>query len=61
MAKKSAAEAANEKLFTKEALVGSKHFIRNRDLVSALLEDGKEYTIKEVEEQISKYLKGKVN
>ena len=58
--KKPAASAAKEPKFSKEALVNSKRFRNNRDLVSALLEDGVEYTISEVEVMITNYLKGKV-
>lgn len=46
--------------FEKSKLVNSERFKHNRDLVSALLEDGKSYTIKEVESKIEKYMKGKV-
>ena len=57
---KSAASAATEPKFIKESLVNSKRFRNERDLVSALLEDGAEYTISEVETMIAKYMKGKV-
>lgn len=56
----SAASAAKEPAFTKEVLVTCKKFRDNRDLVSALLKDGVEYTISEVEGMITKYMKGKV-
>ena len=58
--KKSAASAATEPKFTKESLMNSMRFRNERDLVSALLTDGKEYAISEVEEMIMKYMKGKV-
>ena len=58
--KNPATEVAIEPAFTKEALMNSKRFRNERDLVSALLEDGKEYTIPEVEDAIAKYMKGKV-
>ena len=58
--KKPATSVAIEPVFTKEALMNSKRFRNERDLVSALLEDGKEYTIPEVEDAIAKYMKGKV-
>jgi hypothetical protein len=58
--KNPAASAAKEPMFTKDVLVNSKRFREKRDLVSALLKDGVEYTICEVEDMISKYLKGKV-
>ncbi len=50
-----------EPKFTKESLLNAKRFRDQRDLVSALLEDGEEYTVSEVEEMITNYLKGKVN
>lgn len=58
--KNSAASAAKEPVFTKIALVNSKRFRNERDIVSALLEDGVEYTVSEVEAMIAKYMKGKV-
>ena len=58
--KKSTAKAVKESKFTKEALVNSKRFRNERDIVSALLEDGVEYTVSEVEEMITEYLKGEV-
>ena len=58
--KKPAASAAKDPVFTKNALVNSKRFRENRDLVSALLKDGVEYTVSEVEVMITKYMKGKV-
>ena len=58
--KKTAASAAQEPKFTKEILVESKRFRNERDLVSALLEDGEEYAISEVEGMIMEYMKGKV-
>ena len=58
--KKPAASAATESKFTKEALVNSKRFQNECDLVSALLEDGSEYTISEVETMIAEYMKGTV-
>ena len=50
-----------EPKLSKEALLNAKRFRKDCDLVSALLEDGVEYTISEVEEKIEKFLKGKVN
>lgn len=58
--KNPAASAAKELAFTKDALVNSKRFRNNRDLVSALLKDDVEYTVSEVEIMIEKYMKGKV-
>lgn len=58
--KNSAASAAKEPTFTKEALVNSKRFRNEHDIVSALLQDDVEYTISEVEDMIKNYMKGKV-
>ena len=49
-----------EPKFSKVELLNAKRFRNERDLVSALLTDGVEYTISEVEEKINKFLKGKV-
>ena len=49
-----------EPAFTKEALLKSKRFCDNRDIVSAVLEDGVEYTVSDVEKMITNFMKGKV-
>lgn len=46
--------------FTKDQLATSKRYASMRDLVSVLLEDGKQYTLAEVDEKIEKFKKGKV-
>lgn len=46
--------------YTKEQLVASKRYVDRRDLVSALLEPGKAYTLNEVDMLIDKFMKGKV-
>ena len=58
--KKTAAEAAKETAFTKEALLNCRRFRDERDLVYALLNDDMEYTISEVDDMIAEYLKGEV-
>lgn len=58
--KKTAASVANEPKFPKDTLVNSKRFKHNRDIVSAVLKDGVEYTVSEVEIKIAEYMKGKV-
>ena len=58
--KKPAASAAMEPKFTKDALVNSKRFRNERDLVAALLKDDVEYTVSEVDSMIAEYMKGKV-
>lgn len=62
--KKDASEASDlrrsENKFTKNQLVSSARFRNRRDMLEALLDEGKIYTIKEAEEKIEKYRKGKV-
>ena len=48
-----------ETKYTKEQLINSDVFSNKRDLLTALL-DGENYTVKETDELIKKYLKGKV-
>lgn len=57
---KPVAETTMEPTFTKETLMKSKRFHNKQDIVSALLKDGVEYTISDVEGMIEKYMKGKV-
>ena len=57
MADKKTAEAA---VFTKAQLLISKKYAEKRDLISALLEDGKTYTADQADALIEKYLKGTV-
>lgn len=49
-----------ENKFTKEQLVSSKLFRKDKDVLSATLESNKEYTKKEAQEIIEKFKKGKV-
>lgn len=49
-----------ENKFTKSQVLASKKFT-NKDLINAILEDGKSYTLKEVETTVNKYLKGEVD
>lgn len=60
LGKKTVVSATTEPTFTKEILVNSRRFRNKQDIVSALLKDGVEYTISEVEDMIEKYMKGKV-
>lgn len=50
-----------EPKFPKEKILTFKLFAGRRDLLSVLLEDGKEYTITQAEAAIRKFMKGKVN
>lgn len=49
-----------ENKFSKEQLVASNRFRERRDILEALLETWKLYTVKTVEEKIESYMKGKV-
>lgn len=46
--------------YTKEQLIRSARYMKRRDLLSALLEDGERYTFNEVDAMLDKYMKGKV-
>lgn len=46
--------------FTRDQLAVSKRYAPLRDLVSVLLEDGKQYTLDEVDKKIEAFKKGKV-
>lgn len=50
-----------ENKFTKKQLISSKLFRNNQDVLSAMLEDNKEYSESEAQEIIEKFMKGKVN
>ncbi|MCH5186831.1 MAG: hypothetical protein J1F63_00405 [Oscillospiraceae bacterium] len=54
------AEKKPEAKYTKARLIASKRFADRRDVLSAALEQGKEYTLGEAEDIINKFLKGKV-
>lgn len=45
-------ETASAEKFTKNQIVGSKTYVRNRDMLSAVLEDGKTYSKNEIEKII---------
>lgn len=47
--------------FTKEQLFASEKFRDRKDLISALLADGRNYSIAEAEEEINNFMKGKVD
>lgn len=47
-------------VFSKQQLVESCKYANRRDLLKALLEDSKTYTIAEVDAAIDKFMKGKV-
>lgn len=47
-------------VFTKQQLAESKRYKKKRDLLEALLENGKTYTIAQVDKNIGDYLKKEV-
>ncbi len=49
-----------ERMFTKEQIAASQRYADRKDLVNAVLADGKKYTFQDVEKTIENYLKGKV-
>lgn len=55
-----AAQEAAAPTFTRDQLAASKRYATRRDLVNTLLEDGRRYTLAEVDEKIEKFKKGKV-
>lgn len=46
--------------FTKEQLLSAKKYSNRKDILGVLLEDGKEYTIEQVDTLMDKFMKGKV-
>lgn len=60
MSKNTQAETPAVHKYTKEQLVKSARYVNTRDLLGALLEDGKSYSFEEVDSALDKYLKGKV-
>ncbi len=49
-----------EAVFVKEQLLAAARYAGKRDLLAALLEDGKDYQLKAVDEKIQQYEKGLV-
>ncbi len=54
-------ETIAESRFTKSQLVSSKRFHTESDLLNALLQEDKTYTMNEVEKKITDFKKGKVD
>lgn len=46
--------------YGKEQILGSSRYRGQRDLVNALLEEGKRYSLEEVDGLLEEYLKGRV-
>lgn len=58
-----AAETAAEKEsagYTREQILKARRYRGQRDLICALLEDGKRVSLEEVDRLVNEYLKGKV-
>ena len=49
-----------EAMFTKAQLIGSKHFQHRRDVIRAMLDDDKRYTIKQAQATIDEFFGKKV-
>jgi hypothetical protein len=49
-----------EPVFSKEQILASDRYANRRDLVDALLDTDKSYTLKTVDNLIEKYMKGQV-
>lgn len=47
--------------YTKKQLAGAEYFRSRRDLVEALLENGRVYTVSEADKVIHEFMKGKVS
>ena len=60
MAKATAADKTVAPNHSKEQLLRSQRYMKRRDLLGALLEDDKRYTIEEVDAAIDNFMKGKV-
>lgn len=46
--------------FQKEQILASKKYSNRKDIINTLLEDGKEYSLKEVDKTINDFMKRKV-
>ena len=53
--------ASSQLTFSREQILGAKQFCDRKDLAAALLDENGTYTMKQVEEKINHYMKGKVN
>jgi len=60
MASKTTTEQAAAATFSVAQLAASKRYANRKDLISALLDKGKTYTLDEVDTLIDKFMKGKV-
>ena len=53
-------KATGAATYKKEQLAASKRYANRRDLIRALLDSGKHYTLDEVDRLIESYMKGQV-
>lgn len=60
MAKEREEAGAQESVFSKEQILQASRFSEHIDIIDALLENDRQYTISQVEDIVSKFLKGKV-
>ncbi len=49
-----------ENRFSKEQLIGTERFRGRRDILEALLLQGEQYTVKDAEQKIEQFMKGRV-
>ncbi len=47
--------------FSKQQIIESKKFRSRVDVLNVILDENKQYTLEEVEKEINKFMKGKVN
>lgn len=52
--------AQAEPRFTRQQVLESARYGNRKDLVAALLDDGRMYTIAEVDQKVDRFMKGKV-
>lgn len=57
---KNETQAGREAVFSKEQILQASRFSEYVDIIDALLEADRQYTITQVEDIVSKFLKGKV-
>ena len=55
-----AVKETNTKRYTKEQLIASRRYADKRDLLEALLDDDKKYSLSDADSKIEKYMKGEV-
>lgn len=60
MAKENTA-VENAATYSKEQILQSAKYAKRRDLLNAVLEENRAYTLDEVDARIEKFMKGKVN